>query len=141
VTSSMLGLNHLQCSATTLKMKPKLKNKMTIGSTFNPGLSSVYNLSMVPELPPAPADRVLDGRAFLIDSLWSAAARRRIADRGPPGGDPARAIEEVVLEVEGVPDSGPDSGPEVNGEAGLGEDCRKRLVHREYSEYLFGFGG
>ncbi len=96
---------------------------MTIGSTFNPGLSSVYSLSIVPELPPAPADRVLDGRAFLIDSLWSAAARRRIAERGPPGGDPARAMEEVVLEAEGVPDSGPDSGPDVKGEAGLGEDC------------------
>lgn len=50
-------------------MNPKLKNKMTIGSTFNPGLSSVYSLSIVPEEPPAPAARVEVGRAFLTDSL------------------------------------------------------------------------
>ena len=60
---------HSRCNATTLKMKPKLKNMMTIGSTLKPGLSSVYNLNMVPELPPAPADLVLDGRAFFTDSL------------------------------------------------------------------------
>ena len=97
---------------------------MTIGSTFNPGLSSVYNLSIVPEEPPAPAARVEVGLAFLTDSLWSAAARRRIADRGPPGGEPARAIEEDPLAfcADGV-ESGPDSGPEVMGEDGLGEAC------------------
>lgn len=61
--------HNLQCSATTLKMNPKLKNRMTIGSTFNPGLSSVYNLSMVPVEPPAPAARVEEGLAFLTDSL------------------------------------------------------------------------
>jgi hypothetical protein len=95
---------------------------MTIGSTFNPGLSSVYNLSIVPEEPPAPAARVEVGRAFLTDSLWSAAARRRMADRGPPGGDPARAIEEDPLAfcADGV-ESGPDSGPEVIGEEGRAE--------------------
>ena len=65
---------------------------------------------------------MLDGRAFFIDSLWSAAARRRIADLGPPGGEPARATEEVVLPAEGVEESGPDSGPEFRGEAGRGED-------------------
>lgn len=35
--------------------------------------------------PPAPADLVLVGRALAIFSFWSAAARRRIAVRGPPG--------------------------------------------------------
>jgi hypothetical protein len=103
-------------------MKPKLKNIITIGSTFNPGLSSVYSLSIVPELPPAPAARVLEGRAFLTLSLWSAAARRRMALLGPPGGEPARAMEEVVLPAEGLEASGPDSGPEVSGEVGRGED-------------------
>jgi hypothetical protein len=36
--------------------------------------------------PPAPAERVLLGRALAIFSFWSAAARRRMAVRGPPGG-------------------------------------------------------
>ncbi len=45
-----------------------------------------------------------------------------MADRGPPGGEPARAIEEEPLAfwAEGV-ESGPDSGPEVKGDEGLGE--------------------
>lgn len=92
-----------QCNATTEKMKPKLRNKMTMGSTFKPGLSSVYSRNMVPELPPAPAALVELGRAFLTDSLWSAAARRRIADRGPPGGDDARRREDdlPLVAVEG----------------------------------------
>ena len=47
-----------------------------------------------------------------------------MAERGPPGGDPARAIEEVVLPVpEGVDESGPDSGPDVSGDEGRGEAC------------------
>lgn len=74
-------------------MNPRLKNRITIGSTFNPGLSSVYSLNIVPELPPAPAALVELGRAFLRVSLWSAAARRRIADLGPPGGEEARRRE------------------------------------------------
>jgi len=95
---------------------------MTIGSTFSPGDSSVYNLSIVPDEPPAPAALVEDGLAFLTDSLWSAAARRRIADRGPPGGEFARAtVEELVFAVVGAELSGPDSGPEVNGEDGRGD--------------------
>jgi hypothetical protein len=66
---------------------------------------------------------VLEGRAFLTDSLWSAAARRRIAERGPPGGEPARAID-VPLDLAGPLElSGPDSGPDVRGEEGRGEDC------------------
>lgn len=36
--------------------------------------------------PPAPADLVLVGLALAIFSFWSAAARRRMAVRGPPGG-------------------------------------------------------
>lgn len=82
----------------------------------------MYSLSIVPEDPPAPAERVEAGRAFLTDSLWSAAARRRMAERGPPGGEPARAIAEAPLDLaaEGV-ESGPESGPEVRGEEGLGD--------------------
>ncbi|KAK5047563.1 hypothetical protein LTR84_006660 [Exophiala bonariae] len=79
---------------------------------------------MVPLEPPAPAERVDAGLAFLTDSLWSAAARRRMADRGPPGGEPARAIDEpLVFDAEGV-ESAPDSGPEVKGDDGLGADWR-----------------
>jgi hypothetical protein len=66
---------------------------------------------------------VLEGRAFLIDSLWSAAARRRMAERGPPGGEPARATE-VPLDLAALlEESGPESGPEFRGEAGRAEDC------------------
>lgn len=46
-----------------------------------------------------------------------------MALRGPPGGEPARAREEVVLPVDGVEASGPDSGPEFRGDEGRGEDC------------------
>lgn len=49
-----------------------------------------------------------------------------MADRGPPGGEPARAIDDpLVLDAEGV-ESAPDSGPEVRGDEGLGaawEEC------------------
>lgn len=82
---------------------------------------------MVPEEPPAPAERVELGRAFRRVSLWSAAARRRIAARGPPGGvgEEGRLTEEPEATApEPAPadlDSGPDSAPEVRGEAGRGE--------------------
>ena len=103
-------------------MNPSESTNTTTGSTFSPGLSSVYNLSIVPELPPAPAALVDVGLAFLTVSLWSAAARRRIALRGPPGGELARAMLEVVVALpEGVEESGPDSGPDVKGEDGRGE--------------------
>jgi hypothetical protein len=48
--------------------------------------------------PPAPAARVLFGRALAIFSFWSAAARRRIAVRAPPGGggEEGRALEPVA---------------------------------------------
>lgn len=81
---------------------------------------------MVPEDPPAPADRVELGRAFRRDSLWSAAARRRRAARGPPGGvgEEGRLTEEAEpapAPLPGALESGPDSAPEVMGEAGRGE--------------------
>ena len=109
-------------------MKPRLNTKTTTGSTFNPGLSSVYNLNIVPELPPAPALLVEVGLAFLTDSLWSAAARLLMADFGPPGGEFARAMLDDVVEdcLEAEP-SGPDSGPEVSGDEGLGAACCLRV--------------
>lgn len=73
----------------------------------------MYSLSIVPELPPAPAALVLDGLAFFTLSLWSAAARRRIAERGPPGGEAARAMDEVDFPAAVDGDSAPDSGPDV----------------------------
>ncbi len=102
-------------------INPSERTSTTTGSTFNPGLSSVYNLNIVPELPPAPAALVDVGLAFLTVSLWSAAARRRMALRGPPGGELARAMLEVVAAFpEGAEESGPDSGPDVRGEDGRG---------------------
>lgn len=81
---------------------------------------------MVPEEPPAPAERVELGRALRRDSLWSAAARRRIAARGPPGGvgEEGRLTEEPEATAPATPadlESAPDSAPEVRGEAGRGE--------------------
>lgn len=79
---------------------------------------------MVPEEPPAPAERVEVGRALRRDSLWSAAARRRRAVRGPPGGvgEDGRFRAELP-EAAALGDlvSGPDSAPEVRGDAGRGE--------------------
>ena len=44
-----------------------------------------------------------------------------MAERGPPGGEPARAIDELLdFWADGV-ESAPDSGPEVRGEDGRGE--------------------
>lgn len=65
--------------------------------------------------PPAPAARVLLGRALAIFSFWSAAARRRIAVRGPPGGvgEPGRPVL-APLETPGALPT---------GEEGRGEDC------------------
>lgn len=74
-----------------------------------------YALSIVLLLPPAPAARVLDGRALAILSARSAAAFLLIAVAGPPGafGDAARAVVEPVV------------GGEFTGEVGRGEDCRR----------------
>jgi hypothetical protein len=58
------------------------------------------------------------------DSLWSAAARRRIAARGPPGGVGEEGRPTAEPEATAAPadlESAPDSAPEVRGEAGRGE--------------------
>lgn len=78
---------------------------------------------MVPDEPPAPAERVELGRALRRVSLWSAVARRRMAARGPPGveGEEGRPTELPVAAAAPDFESGPDSAPEVRGEAGRGE--------------------
>jgi hypothetical protein len=65
-------------------------------------------------LPPAPAARVLEGRALATLSARSAAARRRMAVAGPPGGL-GEAGRAVVL-------------PEAAGETGESEDWEEFLV-------------
>ena len=69
-------------------------------------------------LPPAPAARVLAGLLAAALSARSAAAFRRIAVFGPPGGvgDEGRAVLEPV-----------DSGG-LTGELGVGDDYRKESV-------------
>ena len=85
----------------------------TTGSTFRPGDSSVYSLSIVLLLPPAPAARVLLGRALATFSFWSAAARRRICERAPPGG----------VGDDGRPMEAPEAAPGVlTGEEARGDD-------------------
>lgn len=77
----------------------------------------LYNaLNIVLLLPPAPAARVLAGLAFATLSARSAAALRRIAVLGPPGGvgEEGRAVVEAT---EGLPD----------GEEARGEDYRSRI--------------
>jgi len=115
----------MTCNPTTENINPKLRTNTTTGSTFSPGLSSVYSFNIVPDEPPAPAARVDVGRAFFTDSLWSAAARRRSAARGPPGGvgEEGRFKDEAALPDAALavlpPDlglSGPESGPDVRGE-------------------------
>jgi hypothetical protein len=66
-------------------------------------------------LPPAPAALVLLGLAFATLSFWSAAARRRIAVFGPPGG----------VGDDGLPVLEPIAPPgELTGDEGRGEDCK-----------------
>ena len=80
--------------------------------------------SMVLLLPPAPAARVLLGRAFAAFSLISAAARRRMAVRAPPGGRgedgpvPPRDAP-VVVPVAGLAAESLSTG----GEPERGDDC------------------
>ena len=78
---------------------------------MRPGDSSVYSLSMVLELPPAPAALVLLGRWLETFSARSAAAFLRMTVAGPPGGlgDAWRA---VVLPVAAL----------FTGEVGRGAD-------------------
>lgn len=68
---------------------------------------------MVLLLPPAPAARVLLGRALAALSARSAAAFLLMATAGPPGGlgDEGRAVVEPV------------AGGELTGELERGEDC------------------
>jgi len=63
--------------------------------------------SIVLVLPPAPAARVLAGRAFATLSCLSAAARLRRSVRGPPGG-----VGELGREA-----------PEAAAAESAGEDC------------------
>ena len=72
-------------------------------------LSQQDVLNIVLELPPAPADLVLVGRAFATLSARSAAAFLLIAVLGPPGGEVFRPL--ATVPVEGV-----------EGEEGRGED-------------------
>lgn len=53
--------------------------------TFKPGASSVYNLNIVPELPPAPAALVPAGLEEASFRDWDWAARRLMMERTPPG--------------------------------------------------------
>lgn len=80
-------------------------------------------LSIVLELPPAPADLVLDGLALAALSALSAAAFLRIAVFGPPGGERLRPLVTLPT-VEGV-----------EGEEGLGDDCIEN-VSRYYDNLL-----
>lgn len=66
--------------------------------------------------PPAPAARVLLGRTLASFSFWSAAARRRMAVRAPPGteaGDRGRLMA--------APEAAPEDAPV--GDEARGEDC------------------
>jgi hypothetical protein len=72
----------------------------------------MYVLNMVLLLPPAPAARVLDGRALATLSARSAAAFLRIAVAGPPGALMV-ALRAVLVPVVGL---------ELTGEVGRGAD-------------------
>lgn len=76
-------------------------------------------LSIVLELPPAPAALVLLGRWLETFSARSAAAFLRMTVAGPPGGlgDAGRAVVE------------PDAAL-LTGEVGRGADCGKRVSYR-----------
>ncbi|TLS23449.1 uncharacterized protein PpBr36_05678 [Pyricularia pennisetigena] len=69
-------------------------------------------LNIVLLLPPAPAARVLLGRALAIFSFWSAAALRRMAVRAPPGG----VGDEGRLTLAPVAAAGALAGEEALGE-------------------------
>lgn len=76
-------------------------------------------LNIVLLLPPAPAALVLVGRMFATLSARSAAALRRMAVAGPPGGlgEVWRAEDEPVL-----------GEAALTGEDGRGDDCWGVLV-------------
>lgn len=87
-----------------------------ISMSFELGIGWRNVRSMVLLEPPAPAARVLLGRALAIFSFWSAAARRRMAVRGPPGiaGDEGRPMLAPLA-----------AAPPLTGEEGRGEDYRE----------------
>lgn len=74
-------------------------------------------LSIVLELPPAPADRVLAGLALATLSCLSAAARRRIIVLGPPGGLGEDGLAPLVLPAFGEA-----------AELDCGDDSKWRIV-------------
>ncbi len=78
---------------------------------------------MVLLLPPAPAARVLLGRALATLSALSAAALRRITVLGPPGG--VGVIGRAALE--------PEAEAELIGELGRGEDCNYKEGSADWS--------
>ena len=73
----------------------------------------MYRRSIVLLEPPAPAARVLLGRTLATFSFWSAAARRRMAVRAPPGteGEEGRAVDAPAVAA-------------ASGEEARGEDYR-----------------
>jgi hypothetical protein len=66
----------------------------------------MHILNIVLLLPPAPAERVEVGRAFATRSARSAAALRRMAVLGPPGGVGDEVRAPVVLPTAGEPPTG-----------------------------------
>jgi hypothetical protein len=72
----------------------------------------IHLLSIVLELPPAPAARVLLGLWFAVFSARSAAAFLRITVAGPPGGlgDEGRAVVEPAALLAGEVARGEDCG-------------------------------
>ena len=88
-----------------------LEHHVSVSTPPSPIAIGIRILNIVLLLPPAPAARVLDGRAFATLSALSAAAFLLMAVAGPPGGlgEDGRA---VVDPVEG----------ELTGEEGRGED-------------------
>lgn len=92
-------------------MKPRDRTNTTTGSTLSPGDSSVYSFNIVLLLPPAPAARVLEGRAFATCAALSAAVFRRMTALGPPGteGDDCRAEERTSRSEPEVAPAGEDA--------------------------------
>lgn len=92
--------------------RPKTPLTNPLPSFPPPPPKNNHSLNIVLLLPPAPAARVLLGLAFATLSARSAAALRRIAVFGPPGGvgEDGRPVLEPVL------------GAAVAGESGRGED-------------------
>jgi hypothetical protein len=78
-------------------------------------------LSMVLELPPAPAALVLLGRRFAVFSARSAAAFLRMTVAGPPGGlgETVRAVEVPEAALEGEVARGADYCSRISTVVGI----------------------